>query len=115
LTCFCLFCNLPTLNRIELNLIHMKLSVEQLADLSKIARYFEKIEEMAGHMGLEVDALLEGVRQQNAAVYVSLKKNISAVASMRRNILTGRSNGSLPVGTPAARLTVIVNEDRFRS
>jgi hypothetical protein len=90
----------------------MKLSAEQHAELSKMARYFGKIEELAECMGVEVDTLVEEFKQNKTAVYTNLKENLLGIAARRQQIF--RNHAGKDAEQPSiVNLTVIVNEDRF--
>lgn len=89
----------------------MELSMEQHAELSKMASYFFRIEQIADRMGIEVDTLIEELRQTNQSVYTSLKKNLLAMAEKRQHALRRNDKGT--GNASIINLSVIVNEDRF--
>ena len=91
----------------------MNLSVDQHHELTKISRYFEKIEEMADRMGLEVDCFADGLIPHNSSVFQNLKQNIQDMAAKRQHILRNYGSGRKGAQASIVNLTVIVNEGRF--
>ncbi|CAN5589178.1 hypothetical protein BH11BAC1_BH11BAC1_07990 [soil metagenome] len=91
----------------------MKLSMEQHAQLDKMAGYFDKIEEIAERMGVEVDALVEEIKQNNSAVYLNLKQNLLGNATNRQQIFNRYYKSGNTGHASIVNLNVIVNEDRF--
>jgi hypothetical protein len=89
----------------------MKLSMEQHDELLKMAHCFDRIEELANHLGVEVDELSEELSQSNNSV-MTFKKNLQAIAAKRRQIFTKSSN-ERNAETSIVNLSVLVNEDRF--
>ena len=90
----------------------MKLSTVQRAELKMMSRYFASIEKIADRMGIEVDALFEEF-MHHGLTYGSLKQNLLAVASNRREIFSRHGNRLRNSETSIVNLAVLVNEDRF--
>ena len=90
----------------------MKLSLHQLAELRRLARYFESIREGAEQMGVEVDTLLDEIRHQGLT-YGGAPKNLLAVASSRSAAFKRHAKNSETCDTSIINLSVLVNEDRF--
>jgi hypothetical protein len=91
----------------------MNLSVDQHHELTRISRYFEKIEEMADRMGLEVDCFAEGLIPHNSSVFLNLKHNLQDMAAKRQHIFRNYHHGGKREHASIVNLTVIVNEGRF--
>jgi hypothetical protein len=91
----------------------MKLSVEQSAGLTEVARYFDRIEEIAERMEVELDSLNEGFKSDSHAVYSNLKQHLPAIAAKRQQVLRHNEKGRYPEQTSIVNLAVIVNKDRF--
>ncbi len=92
----------------------MKLSKKQHTDLSELARHFDKIEELAERMGVEIDTLSAGSEIQNNSVLHDRKRKLT-IASQRSSIFKESNSENISEPENRIRLTAIVNEDRFIS
>ena len=91
----------------------MKLSLEEHSALSKMARYFETVEELAERTGLEASALAEEFLVSRQAVNALAKKNSLVVAASRKQHFIEYENFIGRQKDSIINLSVIVNEERF--
>ena len=91
----------------------MELSRQQHAELARMARYFGRIEEIAEHLGVEVDMLIDDCKTQKNPVYEHLKKTILQMADKRKNAFRKKDPGKDPEEAIILNFSVHVNEDRF--
>jgi hypothetical protein len=89
----------------------MKLSHEQHNGLGKIAKYFEKIESIAGHMSGGEDLLEESFRKNRMEVHSGLKKHQMDISAKRQQVF--RQFHEWNPKPSIVNLNVIINEDRF--
>ena len=87
----------------------MKLSADQHAELGKMSRYFNHIEEIADKLGVEID-VLSGEQELHPANLKNLHPEISVV---RRNFFNRYIQNGRSERVSIVNLHVIVNEDRF--
>ncbi len=91
----------------------MKLSLEQHSELREMARHFEKIEEIAGQMGIEVDCLDERFNLNTHSIRHDRNPNLHALASNRQHVFRQNTMNKNTDRSSILNLAVIVNEDRF--
>ncbi|MCX6291479.1 MAG: hypothetical protein NT126_06910 [Bacteroidetes bacterium] len=89
----------------------MKLAVEKKAELRKLSLYFEKIEDIASKMGVEVDDLIQEFKNNNTAAYANFKKSILAIAQKRQDVFKRSHKGNSPEEASVVGLSIIVNEN----
>jgi len=91
----------------------MKLTIDQRPQLEKLAKYFQKIEEIAEKMGVEVDDLIQEFKNNNTAVYANFKKSILGIAQKRQAAFKRHDKGKDPEEASIVNLNIIVNYSRF--
>ena len=89
----------------------MNLSTEKDAELIKLTQYFEKIELIAEKMGVEVDDLIEQLKDNQAGAYTAFKKSILAISQKRQHVFKRADKGSSPEEASVIGLSIIVNEN----
>lgn len=87
----------------------MKLSADQYAALVKMARHFDRIEQIVEGTDVENEVVNDHMKTEEFMDYPGRKKNHEGLSAMRQSVF--RENGSGRVAPP--RLTVYINEDRF--
>jgi len=90
----------------------MKLSLEQHAELDKMASYFDRLEKIAERMGVEIDVLVEELKETNTPASPNLRKNLMAIASSRRSVFRLHAGNPVAGESQQVNLSVIVNGER---
>jgi hypothetical protein len=86
----------------------MKLAADKKEDLKKLADCFEKIEELASKMGVEVEDLMQEFKNNNTASYDTFKKSLLAVAEKRMHAF--RSQDQNAAGTHSGEMSILKEE-----
>jgi hypothetical protein len=86
----------------------MKLSIDQRAQLRRMARYFASIERLIEPAGLDAETFTEEFRNYPVSNY-GVRNKLLGIVSRRRSLV-----GPLHLrAAPLVDLKVIVNEERF--